>query len=82
LNNYPNPFNPATRIVYAVPRRGRVMLAVFNVLGQQVALLADEVKSAGEYSLPFDAAHLNSGVYLCRLSVGGESITRKLVLMR
>ena len=82
LNNYPNPFNPVTKIVYTVPRRGRVMLTVYNVLGQKVAQLVDEVKPAGEYSLLFDAVSMNSGVYLCRLDAGGEQITRKLLLMR
>jgi len=82
LNNYPNPFNPTTKIVYTVPDRNRVRLTIFNLLGQEVAQLLDEVKPAGEYICLFEAAHLNSGIYFYQLNVGDEVITRKMLLMR
>ena len=61
--NYPNPFNPGTTIEYNVPKSSYVTLKVFDVVGRQVALLADEFKIAGTYKQTFDAARLASGVY-------------------
>ncbi|MFU8862051.1 MAG: T9SS type A sorting domain-containing protein [Cyclonatronaceae bacterium] len=80
--NYPNPFNPATSITYQIPHDGQVRLDVFNVLGQQVASLVDEVKVAGRYETRFDARALSSGVYLYRLTSGGQVMTRKMVLVK
>jgi hypothetical protein len=81
--NYPNPFNPSTTISFALRTSGRVSLKIYNVLGQQVAVLLDEVKSAGVYKVAFDAGALPSGVYFYRLSTGaGISETKKMVLMK
>ncbi len=80
--NYPNPFNPSTTIQYALPRRSHVTLAVFNTLGQKVAELVNEEKSAGSYEVRFDAGELASGMYLCRLQAGSLVQTRKLLLVR
>ncbi|MGB2960605.1 MAG: M14 family zinc carboxypeptidase [Bacteroidota bacterium] len=80
--NYPNPFNPATTIRYSLPRRGHVMLKVFDLLGREVETLVDEVRSAGAHSVRFDAGGLAAGVYLYRLTAGGGSQTRKLLLLR
>jgi|GEM_PF-511583 len=82
LNSYPNPFNSATKIVYTVPRRNRVRLTLFNLLGQEVVRLVDEVKPAGEYMFVFDAANLNSGIYFSQLTVGNQIITKKMLLMK
>lgn len=62
--NYPNPFNPATTISYSIGEDSRVSIKVFNLLGQQVAQLVDEIKPAGSYDLIFDAEGLPGGVYL------------------
>ncbi|AXJ02110.1 Por secretion system C-terminal sorting domain-containing protein [Cyclonatronum proteinivorum] len=80
--NYPNPFNPTTNIRYAVPETGQVTLEVFNLLGQRVALLVDEVMQPGTYTLNFDATRLASGVYLYRLQTGGQVLTRKMTLIK
>ncbi len=81
--NYPNPFNPSTTISFALTLSGRVSLKVYNVLGQEIATLLDEVKSAGSYTATFDAARLSSGVYFYRLSAGaGYSQTKKMILMK
>ncbi len=81
--NYPNPFNPSTTISYEVPGHSTVNLDVFNMLGQKVATLVDnEAKPAGRHSVSFDAGNLASGVYLYRLNVSGQIMTRSLTLIK
>jgi photosystem II stability/assembly factor-like uncharacterized protein len=80
--NYPNPFNPATTIAYDVASHGRVTIAVYNVLGQEVATLVDEVKSPGKYTAVWSAAGQASGMYLCRLTANGSSRIQRMVLVR
>jgi len=80
--NYPNPFNPSTLIEYSVPKTGRVLLKVFNALGQEVAILFDGEQNPGKYVATFDAKGLTSGVYFYRLESGTASITQKLILMK
>ena len=80
--NYPNPFNPATTIEYALPASGQVTLTVFNLLGQEVAVLANGVQSAGVHAVRFDARELNSGVYFYRLEGSGFRNTRKMLLLK
>jgi hypothetical protein len=80
--NYPNPFNPSTTIQFEVPADGHVELAVFNMLGQQVAVLADRQFEAGSHRLQFDAAHLPNGVYIYRLRSNGENQFKKMILMK
>ncbi|MCZ6776089.1 MAG: T9SS type A sorting domain-containing protein [Ignavibacteria bacterium] len=80
--NYPNPFNPSTVIAYSLPYDSRVELAVFNYLGQQVALLVDEQMDAGYHRAIFKNSGLASGVYLYRLRADHFSATKKLVLLR
>jgi hypothetical protein len=79
--NYPNPFNPSTTISYQLPKASRVSLKVFNTLGQQVAMLIDEEKSAGYHQARWDAA-LPSGVYFYRLQAGGYLETKRMILLR
>lgn len=64
--NYPNPFNPSTTITYQVPMLGRVVIKVFNVLGQQIETLVDQQKQAGTYKVEWNASEMPSGVYFCR----------------
>ncbi|HUN65542.1 MAG TPA: T9SS type A sorting domain-containing protein, partial [Bacteroidota bacterium] len=80
--NYPNPFNPTTTIGYDVPEEQRVKLAVYNVLGQLVATLVDEERSAGRYSVTWDAGGMPSGVYFCRMEAGNFADTRKMVILK
>lgn len=80
--NYPNPFNPSTVISYQVPNYGKVSLKVFDLLGREVALLVNEVKSAGNYEATFNAANLPSGIYFYRLQSGSYNATKKLVLLK
>ena len=80
--NYPNPFNPSTTIEYQIPRQSFVTLKVFDVLGREVATLANEKKDAGDYLLRFDASGLGSGVYFYRLHAGDFTLTRRLLLLK
>ena len=80
--NYPNPFNPTTTIRYGLPQRAHVRLEVFNLLGQQDALLVDEEKEAGWHEVLFENPALGSGVYFCRISTSNYVQIRKLMLLR
>lgn len=85
--NYPNPFNPSTKIRYDVPKDARVTLTVYNVIGQEVAKLVDEVQSAGYKSVEWDTRvsdgrEISSGVYFYTMKADDFVVTRKLVLIR
>jgi hypothetical protein len=80
--NYPNPFNPTTTITYTVPSRSLVTLKVFNLLGQEVASIVDEIEGPGSRAVAFNAGGLPSGMYFYRLQAGGCSDVKKLLLMK
>ncbi len=85
--NYPNPFNPSTRINFSLKADSKVTLKVFNILGQEVAILVNENLTAGEHNIIFGASHLNSGVYLYKIEVagtGGYNFTsvKKMILTK
>ena len=79
--NYPNPFNPQTTINFQLANESRVLLNVYNALGQKVATLLDDQKAAGNYSIPFNAQGLPSGVYFYELQAGEYSAVKKMVLL-
>jgi hypothetical protein len=80
--NYPNPFNPSTSIRYELPTEGFVRLSVYNLLGQEVAVLVNQDQSAGAHEARFNASMLPSGVYLYRLSAGSFTDTKRMALVR
>jgi hypothetical protein len=86
--NFPNPFNPKTEIRFELPTRSRVELAVYSVLGERVALLAQGEREAGRYRVEFDASALSSGVYLYRIDARSTDgarafrLTRKMVVLK
>ncbi len=80
--NYPNPFNPNTVISYRLPVSGIVTLKVFDILGNEVAILADEVKAAGYHSVEFNAAGLSSGVYFYSIKTKGFFEVKKMTLIK
>ncbi|MTI88079.1 MAG: T9SS type A sorting domain-containing protein [Balneolaceae bacterium] len=82
LSNYPNPFNPTTNITFTLPERVQVTLVVYDMLGRKVATLVDEVLSAGQQTVPFDAANLSNGMYLYKLRAGGQEIVNKMTLIK
>jgi hypothetical protein len=81
-HNYPNPFNPLTKIVYSIPNARKVTLQVYNLLGQVVATLVDEKQQAGEYPVMFDASNLASGIYFYRITAGSFTAAKKMVLIK
>ena len=80
--NFPNPFNPHTRIAYHLQKGGAVLLAVFNAHGDRVKTLVDEYQQAGDYSVNFTAENLAAGLYLYRLQVDGFVAVRKMALIK
>jgi hypothetical protein len=82
LQNYPNPFNPATVVAFDVGSRSSVTLAVYDLLGREVATLVNGVRDAGRHQAAWDATGMPSGVYVARLRAGDFVDSRKLVLLR
>ncbi len=80
--NYPNPFNPSTKISFVIPSNSQVQLKVFNILGNEVSTLLNDQLSAGEYTIPFIASGLSSGIYFYSLSVNGFNKTKEMVLLK
>ena len=81
--NYPNPFNPATKISFILPATGTATLSVYNILGQKVATLVDGVVRGKEVqTVSFDGSALASGVYYYRLQSGQNVETKKMVLIK
>jgi hypothetical protein len=81
-NNYPNPFNPSTQIEFDVAKTGRVQLEVFDILGRKVATLVNAQKTAGSYSVTFDASSLSSGIYITRFIAGNKVYINKMTLLK
>ena len=81
-NLYPNPFNPVTTIDYSVDRAGQLRLSVFNVLGQEVAVLKNGYVGEGAYQSVWDASMLSSGVYYVNMIMHGQVETMKAVLVK
>lgn len=80
--NFPNPFNPATSITYTIPRGGSVRLSVFNLLGQEVALIFEGTQSAGTYEVHFNKHDLPTGIYFYRIQAPGLVETRKMIVTK
>jgi len=80
--NYPNPFNPSTTIKYALPKAGLVNITVFDLTGQEVITLVNEVKEVGTYEIKFDARNLASGVYVYRMIAGNFTSVKKLNVLK
>jgi hypothetical protein len=80
--NFPNPFNNSTVIRYSIPKEGLVTLKVYNMLGEKVTTLVNEQKEAGNYQATFNSDQLTSGVYLYKLTSGGFTQTKKMILLK
>jgi hypothetical protein len=80
--NYPNPFNPSTTIKFQMPSKGFVTLKVFDIMGREVATLANGMREAGNYTVQWSAANLSSGVYWYRLTAGTFVQTNKMLLLK
>ena len=82
FQNYPNPFNPSTRIGFQLPKTSNVKLSVYNMLGQEVALLLNSVKYTGYHEVIFENENLSSGVYVYILDVDGFKMSKKMLLLK
>lgn len=80
--NYPNPFNPSTEIKFTLTTSGFTTLKVYNTLGQELATLVNENLNVGGYTSHFDATNLSSGTYIYRLTTNGQTMSKKMVLMK
>ena len=82
FQNYPNPFNPSTMIVYDVPRAVHVILKVYNILGQEVLALVEEIEQPGHKLVEFGARDFASGVYFYRLVAGEYVAVKKMIVLK
>ena len=80
--NYPNPFNPTTNIRYTISNKQSISLKVYDVLGNEIAVLANDEKPAGTYEVKFDGNELTGGIYFYRIQAGDFVETKKMVLMK
>ena len=82
LQNYPNPFNPSTAIKYQIPNSSFVSLKVYDILGNEVETLVNEIKTAGSYEVKFNGSNLSSGIYFYQLKTNNYIATKKFMLFK
>ena len=80
--NFPNPFNPTTNIRYSIVKASKVTLKVYDILGREVQTLVNSVQAPGQYTVPFNAQNLASGVYIYQINAGNFTATKKLMLLK
>ena len=80
--NYPNPFNPITKIDFSIPKNGFVVLKIYDVLGREIKTLVNENKTAGYYTIDFNASEFSSGVYFYRLESNGYVNVKRMMLIK
>lgn len=80
--NYPNPFNPNTTIRYSIPNQSKVIIKVYDILGNEIKTLVNEEKQMGSYELEFDASTLTSGIYFYQLKADNYIETKKMILLK
>jgi hypothetical protein len=78
--NYPNPFNPVTNILFRLSNESHVKISVYNAIGEEIKVLLNENKAAGDYQLSFDGGNFSSGIYFYVMNAGEYTMTRKMVL--
>ncbi|NWF89618.1 MAG: T9SS type A sorting domain-containing protein [Ignavibacteriaceae bacterium] len=82
FQNYPNPYNPTTKISYQLSVDVPVTLQVYDLLGREVATLVNEEKQTGNYEVQFDASNLSSGVYLYKITMNDFTKTMKMMVVK
>lgn len=80
--NYPNPFNPVTNIKFSIPQDDFVTLKIYNIIGQEVAVLINKETTAGAFAITWNAENFPSGVYYCKITVNNYSKVNKMVLLK
>jgi photosystem II stability/assembly factor-like uncharacterized protein len=81
-NNFPNPFNPSTKIHFDLPKADNVQIIIFNLLGQEISIAVDEFLSAGQYEIIWNGSNHASGIYLYRIITSQFTDTKKMVLAK
>ena len=81
-NNYPNPFNPTTKIDYTIPENTFVSLRIFDITGREVTTLVNSYQQSGLHSVTYNASNISSGLYLYTLNTGNYSETKRMVLIK
>ena len=82
LLNYPNPFNPVTKISYELTAPGNAIVKIYDMTGRIVKELVNEFQNAGRHELTFDGSSLSSGLYFCRIDAGNYSETMRMTLLK
>ncbi|MDZ7724440.1 MAG: T9SS type A sorting domain-containing protein [candidate division KSB1 bacterium] len=82
FHNFPNPFNPETKIRYDLPQSSRVRIEIYDIVGRHVTTLVDEAQNAGSHQVTFDGQNLASGVYIYTLKAGGTKDVKKMILLK
>ncbi|HEX2788001.1 MAG TPA: T9SS type A sorting domain-containing protein [Ignavibacteria bacterium] len=80
--NFPNPFNPVTKINYKLNANGFVSLVVYNLIGQEVKVLVNDFQEAGTYAVTFDGSELTTGIYIYKLQMNGYTSVRRMTLVK
>jgi hypothetical protein len=80
--NFPNPFNPTTKIEFSIPSDNNVEIKVYNVIGMEVATILNERRQAGTHSIEFNASNLSSGIYFYKIVSGKYSEIKKMILLK
>ena len=80
--NFPNPFNPNTKIEYQIPKNTKIILKVYDELGSQIAVLVNGLQEAGNYSVNFDASKYASGIYYYKINAGDFEAVKKMMLIK
>ncbi len=80
--NYPNPFNPSTIINYSISQTSRVQIKIYDVIGNEIRTLVNEIKNPGKYKVSFDGTYLASGVYFYRIILNDFTLTKKMLLIK
>ena len=81
-DNYPNPFNPSTTLRYSLPEASLTSIKIYDAVGKEVAVVVNEMKTAGTYQIEFNAVGLSSGIYYYSIQAGTFSETKKMILMK
>jgi len=82
FHNYPNPFNPMTNIIYEAPNSSNVEITIYDSIGRKIKTLVNEMRNSGTYEVRFEGSNLTSGIYFYRLQMNGNSIIKKMILLR
>ena len=83
--NYPNPFNPTTKIDFDLPKDSKINITIYDLTGKEIKTLINEYRSAGYYTVTFDASGISSGTYFYRMTTDGDKsyvVTKKLVVVK